>query len=40
MRLVHFVTWLTELSLRRWRAFLAVAAALGIGSAWLEHRMG
>ena len=35
MRLVRFVSWLTEQSLRRWRIFLAVAAVLGIGSAWV-----
>ena len=35
MRLVRFVSWLTDQSLGRWGTFLAIAAVLGVGSAWL-----
>ena len=39
MRLVRFVSWLTDLSLRRWRTFLVIGAVLGVGSAWLGSRL-
>ena len=39
MRLIRFVSWLTALSFRRWRTFLAVAALLAVGSAWLASHL-
>ena len=39
MRLVRFVAWLTDLSLRRWRTFLVTAAALAAAGVWLASHL-
>jgi len=39
MRLVRFVSWLTALSLGHWRTFLATAAVLAVGGAWLASNL-
>ncbi|GEJ58709.1 MMPL family transporter [Anaeromyxobacter diazotrophicus] len=39
MRLLRFVGWLTELSLRRWRSLLVLGALLGLAGAWLGSRL-
>jgi predicted RND superfamily exporter protein len=39
MRLIRFVAWLTELSLRRWCVFLAAGVVMALAGTWFGSRL-